>query len=184
MRIPASPPDGATPDALVVVDVVSTFEHADADRLLASFRERAGGMSAALAEARGRGVPVVYVNDACGNWDGDAPDRVRAALAGRGGDVIAPLAPRPREAFLFKPRYSGFDRTPLRDVLGELGVERVLLAGAATEGCVVQTGIDAREQGLKVTIVTGACATADERLERVALEYAERVGGMNLVPAL
>jgi len=60
----------------------------------------------------------------------------------------------------------------------------VLLMGASTEGCVVQSAIDGRERGLKVTILTGACATADESLEQVALAYAERVGGCRLSPDL
>jgi nicotinamidase-related amidase len=71
----------------------------------------------------------------------------------------------------------------VRQVLAELGIEHISLLGAATEGCVVQTGIDAREQGLKATIVADACATVDERLERLALEYAERVAGIRVVRA-
>jgi nicotinamidase-related amidase len=58
-----------------------------------------------------------------------------------------------------------------------LETERILLAGAATEGCVAQTAIAARELGFKVTVLADACATVDERLEAVALEYLDRVGG-------
>jgi nicotinamidase-related amidase len=93
---------------------------------------------------------------------------------------VARLAPRPDEPFLLKARYSVFDHTPLDLLLGELGVERLLLTGAATEGCVVQSGIDAREHGLKVTILAHACATVDARLEEIALRYAEDVGGMRI----
>jgi nicotinamidase-related amidase len=101
-----------------------------------------------------------------------------AALTAKGADVISKLAPRRGDRFLFKPRYSAFDHTPLIVVLQALGIERVLLSGAATEGCVVQTGLDARELGLKATILADACATNDRELERVALDYAERVGGI------
>lgn len=76
-----------------------------------------------------------------------------------------------------KPRYSAFDHTPLELVLRELEIERVLLAGAATEMCVIQTAIDAKEEGLKVTILADACSTTDERMETLALEYAERIVG-------
>jgi nicotinamidase-related amidase len=62
-------------------------------------------------------------------------------------------------------------------------VERVVLVGAATEGCVVQTVIDAREHGLKATILADACATADEHLEETALRYAEDVGGIRIQSA-
>ena len=75
---------------------------------------------------------------------------------------------------LLKHRYSGFDHTALELLLGDLHVERLVLAGAATEGCVVQTAIDARERGFKVTIVADACATTDPHLEEIALRYAPR----------
>lgn len=40
---------------------------------------------------------------------------------------------------------------------------------------VVQTAIDARELGLKVTILADACASVDQGDAELALAYAERV---------
>jgi nicotinamidase-related amidase len=137
-------------------------------------------MRAELAACRDAGIPVVYVNDQEGRWRWDVGELLDAAAAGPGADVAAALAPAPEEPVLPKPRYSAFDHTPVELLLRELGCERLLLAGATTEGCVVQTGIDARELGYKVTILTGACATIDPRLERVALAYAEEIGGIRL----
>ena len=173
-------------DALLVVDVVNTFRHDDGEVLLASFRQRLEPMTGVLSAARADpGLPVVYVNDSHGVWTGDAPGFVRRAVEeGEGGDVVEALAPRTEEPFLFKGGYSAFDSTPLMLVLDSFQVERVLLMGASTEGCVVQSAIDGRERGLKVTILTGACATADESLEQVALAYAEHVGGCRLSPDL
>lgn len=168
-------------DVLVTVDVINTFAHDDGGALLASFRDRLGEMKDALAAARREGTPVVYVNDTLGRWDGDAPGLVRWAIeTGEGPEVVSALAPGPQESFLFKARYSAFDHTALDLLLAELECERVLLCGAATEGCVVQTGIHAREHGFKVTILAGACATTDEELERIALAYAEQVGGIRI----
>jgi nicotinamidase-related amidase len=165
-------------DALVVIDVISDFDHEDGETLLASFRSRLPAMQRALVDARASGTPVVYVNDNHGRWDGDARGLIEEAHAGQGGDVIAELAPRPGEPFLLKPRYSAFDHTALELLLRTLGVERLLLAGGATEACIVQTGIDARELGFKVTILSGACATIDAELEQISLRYAEQVAGM------
>jgi|1186.fasta_scaffold47733_2 nicotinamidase-related amidase len=167
-------------DALLVVDVINTFEHEDGDRLLASFRERLPGFRAALEGARERGVPVIYANDTWGRWDADGPRLVRDALAAAGGDAIREVAPRDGDRFVLKARYSAFDHTPLVIGLRELEIERLLLAGSATERCLVQTAIDARELGFKVTILTDACATVDEELERLAFRYAEEVVGVYL----
>jgi nicotinamidase-related amidase len=168
-------------DALLVVDIFSEFDHDDGEALLASFRERVPRMVEAVALARGAGIPVVYVNDQLDRWDADAPGLVRSALAQtRSGGVIAPLAPLPGDRFVLKPRYSAFDHTPLLLLLRELEIERIVLTGAATEGCVVQSAIDARELGFKVTILADACATNDPALAELALRYAERVGGARI----
>jgi nicotinamidase-related amidase len=164
-------------DALVLIDVINVFEHEDGERLLASFRERLPGPVRLLQEARGRELPVLSVNDAGDHWDSDAPRLVRRAEAGHGGDVIRTIAPQPGDRVILKPRYSAFDHTPLVLLLRELAIERLLLAGGATERCLVQSAIDARELGFKVTIVADACAAVDQELERLSFAYARRVVG-------
>ena len=168
-------------DALLVIDVLDAFDHDDAERLLASFRNRGVAMARAIQAARDAGVPVVYVNDDRDRWDSDAPALAREAAGGPGGEVIRDLLPRPGDHVLLKHRYSGFDHTPLELLLESKGVERVVVIGAATEGCVAQTALDAREHGLKATIVADACATTDEELEATALRYARDVGGIRIV---
>ena len=165
-------------DAVLVVDVFDDFQHEDGDALLASFQERMAALVEAIAVARAKGMPVVYVNDQRGRWDGDARGLVRAATEQT--PDLTPLAPRPGDPFVLKPRYSAFDHTPLVLLLRELDVERIVLVGASTEGCIVQSGIDARELGFKVTILADACATTDPELEEIALRYAAEVGGMRV----
>ena len=167
-------------DALLLVDVLNDFEHEDGEQLLASFRARHEGMVRALGRARGSDVPVVYANDNYGVWDGDRGRLVRQALDGRGGDLLEAIAPGEEDRFVVKPRYSAFDKTPLELILRELETERLLLAGASTEGCIAQTAIDARELGFKVTVLADACATIDERVEQVALDYLEAVVGVRI----
>ena len=167
-------------DALLVVDVLDDFGHDDAQPLLASFRSRGAAMAWAIAQAREAGIPVVYVNDDRDRWDSDAPGLVREAASGPGGDVIRQIAPREGDRVLLKHRYSAFDHTALDLLLGAESTERVLVIGAATEGCVVQTALDAREHGLKATILVDACATTDAELEATALRYAEDVGGIHV----
>jgi nicotinamidase-related amidase len=167
-------------DCLLAVDLFGDFGHPDGERLLRSLRERQEGFTRTLAAARERQVPVLFANDTRGVWDGDARGLVEGALSGPGGDVLRLLRPQPDESFVVKPRYSAFDLTPLTLVLEQLRVERILLIGIATEMCVAQTAIDARERGFKVTVVTGACATTDEQIEATALRYLEAVTGTRL----
>jgi nicotinamidase-related amidase len=163
-----------------VVDVFNDFDHADGGRLLDSFRERAANMARAVDAARRAAVPVVYVNDERDGWRGDAPRLVERALNGRAGELVKPLVPEDGEPVLLKHRYSAFDHTPLDILLESARVDRVILVGAATEGCVVQTAIDARELGLQASIVVNACGTTDPKLEQIALRYASLVGGVHL----
>jgi nicotinamidase-related amidase len=108
---------------------------------------------------------------------------VRSAVErGRGGALIAAVAPRDGDRIVLKPRYSAFDSTPLEILLRRLEIEHLRLAGMATEMCVAQTAIGARELGFKVTVLSRACACVDERLERVALEYLRDVVGVHLEP--
>jgi nicotinamidase-related amidase len=167
-------------DALLVVDVFDSFEHDDAGSLIESFRARGAAMVTAIEAARDASVPVIYVNDDHDRWDGDAPALAREAADGPGGDIIRQLLPRAGDHVLLKHRYSAFDHTALELLLETRSVERVIVIGAATEGCVVQTALDAREHGLKATILPDACATTDEDLEETALRYARDVGGIRL----
>jgi nicotinamidase-related amidase len=133
-----------------------------------------------ISGAHEGGIPLVYANDNRGVWDGDRERLVREALDGLGPDVVEAVAPREGDRFVVKPRYSAFDHTPLEIILRDLEIDRILLAGAATEGCVVQTAIDGRELGFKITVLADACASPDARLEQVALTYLEEVVGAQL----
>src|SRR5918996_6026878 len=169
-------------DALLLVDVIKDFRHEDGDRLLESYRERLDALEATLQHARTDGIPVVYANDNAGIWDGDAPRLVRQAVEeGLAGDLVARVAPREGDRLVVKPRYSAFDATPLTLILRELDVGRVILAGTATEMCVLQTAVDGLRHGFEVTVAAGACATVDPEQERIALGYLAKVLGVEVV---
>jgi len=168
-------------DALLVLDLFQDFAHEDGQALLGSLSERRDALAGVIDGARRSAVPLVFANDHPGIWDSDAQRIVKEALAGPGGGILRPLAPRSGERFVLKPRYSAFDHTPLAVVLEELGCERVVLVGMTTEGCVAQSAIDARELGYKVSLASAACATTDKRVERIALEYLAEVVGVRLI---
>jgi nicotinamidase-related amidase len=168
----------AVRDVLLVIDVITRFDHPGGEALLASFREHQPALLAALQSARSNGDPVIYVNDDYSGWGWDTASEIRKATSRSGsGALVAQVAPQRGDRFLRKPRYSAFDHTALEIVIRDLGIERILVAGAATEMCIVQSAIDAKELGLKVTILAAACASIDEDDAELALAYAERVVG-------
>ena len=167
-------------EALLLVDVVKDFEHEDGDELLESYRRRHGALVALLDAARTSGMPVVYAND---HGEHDDPGAVvrEAIEEGKAGELVAAVAPANGEPVVLKDGYSAFDGTRLSDLLDELGVQKVVLAGAATEMCVFQSALDAGRAGLEVLVRGDASATVDSENERIALDYLERVLGLEVV---
>jgi nicotinamidase-related amidase len=160
--------------ALLVVDVLNTFDHADGDVLLRRFADRAGFMEHAIARARRRGWRVVYVNDRHG---ADSPEElVERALAGPGALLVEALRPRPGDPVVLKPSYSGFDDTDLASVLRSLGIHRVAVMGAVTEMCVAETAGDAIEAGWPAVVLRGASVPLASTQEEDALASLERAG--------
>ena len=169
-------------DALLLVDVLKGFHHEDGDALLESYRRRHPALLALLEDARARGVPVVYANDRGGHTE--SADVVRKAIEdGKAGQLVAEIAPVEGEAVVLKDDYSAFEATGLRDLLAGLGVGGLILAGAATEMCVFQSALDAQAAGFEVSVRGDASASVDEENERVALDYLERVLGLEVVRA-
>ena len=169
--------------ALLLVDVVKDFLHEDGARLLASYGERHEALRAAVEVARRERRPVIYANDDAGPWESDAPALVRQAVAeGKGGDLVAAIAPQPGDTFVLKTGYSAFDETPLASLLRDaLRVDELAVAGTATEMCVFQTVQDALRLGFTVSVLADACATVDPEHERLALEFLERVQGVPII---
>ena len=74
--------------------------------------------------------------------------------------------------------YSGFQDTQLGRLLRERGVDRLFVAGLATDYCVKNTVLDARREGFDVTVVEDAVRGVDVEPgdSEHALEEMERAG--------
>ncbi|MGH2967978.1 MAG: nicotinamidase [Solirubrobacteraceae bacterium] len=59
--------------------------------------------------------------------------------------------------------YSGFDGTPLAELLRERGIERVTVVGLATDYCVKHTALEALQEGFAVIVDTGAVRGVEVR---------------------
>jgi nicotinamidase/pyrazinamidase len=74
--------------------------------------------------------------------------------------------------------YSAFQDTSLGDLLRERGVDRLFVAGLATDYCVLNSVLDARREGFDVTVVEDAVRGVDVEPgdSARALEEMERAG--------
>ncbi|MEA2256990.1 MAG: nicotinamidase/pyrazinamidase [Solirubrobacteraceae bacterium] len=73
--------------------------------------------------------------------------------------------------------YSGFDRTDLATLLRERGIDRVTVAGLATDYCVRATALDALREGFDVTLDLAGSRGIDPESSRRALDEVRAAGG-------
>ncbi|WP_031520751.1 cysteine hydrolase family protein [Streptomyces sp. NRRL F-5123] len=166
--------------ALVVIDVINTYDHPDADLLVASVREKLPALTRALAGARRSGTEVIYVNDNFGRWRSHHDELVDAALSGPHAELVEPLVPDEESLFVVKARHSVFYQTPLEYLLQQEGIGHVVLCGQATEQCVLYSALDAHIRHLEVTVLRDAVAHLHADLAEAALRMMERNMGARL----
>ncbi|MFF7438076.1 isochorismatase family protein [Streptomyces sp. NPDC008122] len=169
--------------ALIVIDMLNTYEHEDAEVLVCSVREALPGAMALLERARAADAPVVYVNDNFGRWRSHHGEILEAALAGDYADLVEPIAPDEESLFVVKARHSIFYETPLAYLLGQLDVRRVVLCGQVTEQCVLYSALDAHIRHLDVVVALDAVAHIDPGLADAALKMMERNMSAELRPS-
>jgi nicotinamidase-related amidase len=160
--------------ALIVIDMLNTYDHEDADELAASVEEVLPNIVALRDEARrDEDTLLVYVNDNHDAWHAGRHDLVERALQGERPDLVEPLAPDWPVPFIPKGRHSIFYETALSHLLRIEGVERVVLTGQVTEQCVLYSALDAYLRGFDVVVPPDAVAHIDSELGRAALKMME-----------
>ncbi|MFF3728400.1 cysteine hydrolase family protein [Streptomyces erythrochromogenes] len=168
--------------ALIVIDMINSYEHDDADRLVESVRTCLPGVRSVLHRARVSHSPVIYVNDNFGQWRSHHGEILQAALAGKHSDLVEPIAPDEESLFVVKARHSAFFETPLAYLLGQLDAERVVLCGQVTEQCVLYSALDAYIRHLDVVVASDAVAHIDPALAEAALRMMERNMSADISP--
>jgi nicotinamidase-related amidase len=163
-----------TRSAVVVIDMINTYRHPDAELLVPSVREAVPRLVGLLERARKQDVPVIYVNDNFGEWRSHHGEILDEALAGPHADLVEPVRPDADSLFVVKARHSAFYETPLAYLLRQLEVGRVVLCGQVTEQCVLYSALDAHIRHLKVAVVRDAVAHIHPGLADAALEMMRR----------
>ncbi|MET9390789.1 isochorismatase family cysteine hydrolase [Streptomyces sp. NPDC006624] len=173
--------EGPRRTALIVVDMINTYDHQDAELLVPSVERVVPVVAELIARAREADVPVIYANDNFGRWRSHHGELVEAALARPRADLIEPIRPDEESLFVMKARHSVFYETPLAYLLWSLGVGHVVLAGQVTEQCILYSALDAHIRHLEVTVPRDAVASIHPHLASAALEMMERNMGARIV---
>ncbi|MEU1707117.1 isochorismatase family cysteine hydrolase [Streptomyces sp. NPDC005706] len=160
--------------ALIVIDMINTYDHKDADLLLPSVTSVVPVLTGLLERARRKDVPVIYVNDNFGEWRSHHGELLEHALAGPHTELVEPLRPDRSSLFVVKARHSIFFDTPLTYLLHQQGIERLVLSGQVTEQCVLYSSLDAHIRHFDVVIPRDAVAHIHADLAEAALRMMER----------
>jgi nicotinamidase-related amidase len=169
--------------ALIVIDMLNSYEHADAEQLTRSVERVLPAMTRLIERAKAEDVPTIYVNDNFGAWTSSRDDLIETVLSGEFAHLVEPIAPAEETLFVVKARHSIFYQTPLEFLLRQHDVDRLVLTGQVTEQCVLYSALDAYIRGLAVTVVRDAVAHIHEHLAQAALELMELNMDANLCTA-
>jgi nicotinamidase-related amidase len=161
--------------ALIVVDMLNTYDHPDADKLSSSVEQMVPNLVSLIERARDEDVVTIYVNDNWGAWKSERDELIESARNGARPDLVEPILPREDDLFVVKARHSTFYQTPLEYLLDrELEVDRIVLAGQVTEQCILYSALDAYIRHLSVVIPDDAVAHIHEDLAQASLRMMER----------
>ena len=177
--------------ALLVIDVNWAFCGERPEPILESIKRRRTScgeeawvaldyIKSLIDAARANGLPVIYTTgerrpdnwdagswrwkstrgDEAGGSPGDAID---------GNEIVAMIAPGPRDIVIRKQKPSGFFGTSLAAYLTLLGCDSVVVVGTTTSGCVRATVVDAFSLNYRVTLAEEACFDRSEASHAVSL---------------
>jgi len=167
--------------ALLMIDLINDFSFPGGKAL----HDRVAGALDAILKLRdaveAAGGVTIYVNDNFGEWHSDQSRLVERAIE-KGSVVARELRPRGDDYFIIKPQFSGFYATNLQVLLPKLGADRLILAGTATDICVLFTAADAHMRDYDLWVPSDVCvAEADDR-HRWALEIMAQSMGAETEP--
>jgi nicotinamidase-related amidase len=156
--------------ALIVTDMINTYEHADGDRLARSVERSLPAIEGLIRRARESETLTIYVNDNHGAWRSSRQELIETALGGEHGRLVEPIAPPDDALFVVKARHSIFFQTPLEYLLAQEGVDRLVLTGQVTEQCILYSALDAYIRHHEVAVPRDAVAHIHAHLADAALE--------------
>src|SRR6476620_4372416 len=165
---------GINKPALVIIDMLNDYfdgsEVYDRDRLTNSIKQL-------VDSARTSSSPVIWVRQQFEPTLEDAFLDMRTRQIAitirdtRGCELLAEFNVHPTDYQIIKKRYSAFYGTTLDELLGELAVDCLVVAGINTHACIRMTAIDAYQRDLLVVISSDCVASYDQEHHAISLRY-------------
>jgi len=138
-----------------------------------------------IDKAHAKGLPVIYTTGEGrpdrwdrGSWawkssradetGGAAPSGANAPPVD-GNEIVAPIAPGPKDIVIRKQKPSGFFGSNLASFLTLLGCDSVVVVGTTTSGCVRATVVDAFSLNYRVILAEEGCFDRSEASHAVSL---------------
>jgi nicotinamidase-related amidase len=159
--------------ALLVIDMLNSYEHADAERLTRNVERAIEPMAQLIRRADSEDVLTIYVNDNFGSWTSNRDDLIKEAMGGEFRELVEPILPAEDTLFVVKARHSAFYQTPLEYLLSQEGVDRIVMTGQVTEQCILYSALDAYIRHLVVAVPRDAVAHIHDELAEAALKMME-----------
>lgn len=177
--------------ALIIVDVTYGFTGDRPEPILESIKRWSSSSGAESWDAiavikrvadafRAKSLPVIYSHGQVrsDNWDNGSwswknkrtvEATVRAEPSLGFNEIVADIAPRPRDIVIPKQKPSAFFGTNLASYLVLLGCDSIVVAGTTTSGCVRATVIDAFSNNFRSIVVEDACFDRAQASHAVSL---------------
>jgi nicotinamidase-related amidase len=142
--------------AVLVIDMIKGMEEwipkKEIQRILPNVK-------GALASARAKKVPVIYV--------------VHTPLGKKGTKIYDEIKKQPSDFLVKKECYSSFYNTSLERLLKRLKIKRLVLIGVSTHWCILSTALDASYRGYEIVLLQDCTVAPTQEWKNWAIKWME-----------
>lgn len=184
-RAPLADSPAAGGMALLVIDMISTWDFADGDKLARAAVAIAPRIGALKRRCGRAGVPVVYVNDNRGRWRSEFRELVRISVAESeiGAKIAQSLMPGEDDYSVLKPKHSAFYATPLDLLLRHLRAHQLIVTGVASDQCVVMSASEAKMRDYDAMVPADCVGAQTAARNAGALRHLREALGIDVAPS-
>ncbi|MBM7579340.1 isochorismatase family cysteine hydrolase [Jeotgalibacillus terrae] len=169
--------------ALLLIDMMNHMEFEGGEDLLKNTIPMVDRLKKLKDRAKGEGLPVIYVNDNFDHWQDNTDAVIEECMNSKGKPVVEKIVPEDDDYFIIKPKHSGFYGTQLDILLKQLDVERVIIAGVATDICVLFTANDAHMREYEICVPEDCSAAESQEAHDSAMRIIKQSLNADIQPA-